>query len=532
MVEKNILVVGGGAIGGMTAAHLVEAGYKVTLYDTDDAHVKNINENGIIIEKFKGKMEIKIPSTTSLSGMYDVVFLSVKSNHTKEAINTILPHIHKTSLVVSLQNGMNEDIIAEMIGKERTIGAVVGWGCTNVGPGHLKQTSEGKNIIGTLDGTITPGLKDIKTMLETFTTTDITMNIYGHLWIKLLINCNVAPVGVSFGSEVKDLISNNKLIPIMIGLTNEIVTVAQASNVPLEKFENILDVDMLKVNSFTDYKRAVAIMKIAGEKHQSIKSTIWQDIEKGRKTEIDYLNGYIEKKAEEYGISTPINAALIKLVKQIENGEKKPSIDNVDDFYKQVRIPKIWQEYNFNEDPEQAFVLLNLPCNQKHIQAANLTSAHLIGSIVAFSKAFDKLTHSIIGKVFIRKTTWQICNFVVSQYLQEMGKTFSEKVTDSYSIEKKDILACAKVIIFYLNNLHVTYDFDKVSDSIIHIKIDATDDPFTEMATNMKIDSSLNLPLFASFFQGIVNHINKSIQFECNTMKKDKHNTYQIVLKQ
>ena len=193
MAEKNILVVGGGAIGGMTAAHLVESGYTVTLYDTDEAHVKHINENGLLIEQFKGEKRIKIPSTTSLSGMFDVVFLSVKSNHTKEAINTILPHLGNTSLVVSLQNGMNEDMIASMIGKERTIGAVVGWGCTNIGPGHLKQTSEGKNIIGTLDGIITPGLKEIKTMLETFTTTDITTNIYGHLWIKLLINCNVAP---------------------------------------------------------------------------------------------------------------------------------------------------------------------------------------------------------------------------------------------------------------------------------------------------------------------------------------------------
>ena len=101
MAEKNILVVGGGAIGGMTAAHLVESGYTVTLYDTDEAHVKHINENGLLIEQFKGEKRIKIPSTTSLSGMFDVVFLSVKSNHTKEAINTILPHLGNTSLVVS-----------------------------------------------------------------------------------------------------------------------------------------------------------------------------------------------------------------------------------------------------------------------------------------------------------------------------------------------------------------------------------------------------------------------------------------------
>ena len=531
MIDKKILIVGGGAIGGMSAAHMTEAGYNVIIYDTDQEHVNRINENGLLIEELKGEKRIKVPATTQLSEEYDIIFLSVKSNHTNEAIKTILPHLKEFSLVVSLQNGINEDAIAEMIGKERTIGAVVGWGCTNIGPGHLKQTSEGKNIIGTLDGPVTEGLKEIQTLLETFTTTEITENIYGHLWTKLLINCNVAPLGVCFGSEVKQLINNRKLIPIMIGLTNELVTVAQASDIILEKFDNVLDVNLLKVTSFDDYKRAVAIMKIAGEKHQSIKSTIWQDIEKGRKTEIDYLNGYIENKAEEFGIFTPINAALIRLVKQIEDGTKQPSIENVNDFYKQVRIPKIWKEYDFDADPYHQFALFNLSSPLKHKQAADLTGAHLIGAIIAFSKAFDRLTHSIIGKLFIRKTTWEIINFVIGAYLTEMGKTFADKVISSFLIKKRDVIACTKVLVFYLYSLHVDFSLEKVTDDEVIMNIDAHSDPFTERAKSLSVDTDINLPFFTPFFKGIIAKINDSIQFECSKKNLSGKEMYQIVLR-
>jgi 2-dehydropantoate 2-reductase len=531
-MEKNILVVGGGAIGGMIAAYMIEAEYKVTLYDTDKEHVKRINEKGLLIEGFKEKKKIKIPSTTKLTDSYDVVFLSVKSNHTKEAIKTFLPHLKENSLVVSMQNGINEDTIAEMIGEKRTIGAVIGWGCTNVEAGHLKQTSEGNNIIGMLDGSINSNLEEIKKMLETFTTTEITNNIYGHLWTKLLINCNVASLGVIFGSEIRQLIKNKDIIPIMVGLTNELVTVAQSSGVRLEKFENILDVNLLKVNSFNDYKRAVAIIKIAGEKHQLIKSTIWQDIEKGRKTEIDFLNGYIEKKAEQFGIPTPINSTVLKLVKQIENGKIKPTIKNINDFYKQVRIPKIWRDYNFDEDPFRSFALFNLTSNQKHKQAADLNGAHLIGILIAFSKTFDKLTKSIIGKLFIRKTTWDIINFVNDKYLFEIGKTFSERVISSFEIKKRDVMACVKVFVFYLNSLYVNYTFKIISEKKIQLNIESSSDSFTQMAKNLKVDKNIKLPLFESFFKGIIKNINESINLSCSKKILNEKEVYQITIEQ
>jgi hypothetical protein len=418
-----------------------------------------------------------------------------------------------------------------MVGEDRTVGAVVGWGCTNVCAGNLKQTSEGTFNIGLLNGEITPEIEQIKTMLETFTTTTISTNIMGHLWTKLLINCAVAPVGVSFGAEVKDLVNNRELLPIMIGLTNELITVALASDVKLEKFENLLDVDLLQVQTFEDYKRAVAILKIVGEKHKSIKSTIWQDIEKGRKTEIDYLNGFIERKAEENGISTPINQALINLVKQIEKGEKQPSIDNLEYFYNQVRIPKKWIEYDYHADPTHDLNLFILPDNQKQQQAADLTAAHTLGLTIAFSKAFDKITHSIIGKLFIRKTTWEISRLVLSGFFHEMGKTFAKNVISAYQIKKTDVSAVTKIAIFYLANLNIDYSIKKMTSNETEMQIFGDTDPFIKTAEMLSIDTKIPLPFFKPFFKGIADHVDSTILITCNEEDVTDKKIYKTIIR-
>lgn len=531
MKEKKVLVVGGGAIGGVTAAHMAEAGYNITLFDIDKDHVNEINKHGLLIEGFDEKKKMHVHATSTLSDKFDIVFLSVKSPHTKKAIEMVQPHLTDETLVVSLQNGINEEEIAKMIGLHRTIGAVVGWGCTNVAPGHLKLTSEGTFNIGRLDEKITPELKEIKKMLQTYTTTTITDNIMGHLWTKLLINCAIAPVGVSFGAEVNDLVNDKKLVPIMIGLTNELITVALESNVTLEKFEDLLDVRLLQVNTFEDYKRAVTIMRMAGQKHKKIKSTIWQDIEKGRKTEIDYLNGFIERKAIEFGISTPINKALIKLVKKIEQGEKSPSDENLKDFYEQVRIPKKWREYDFTNDSFQSVHLYNLPTIQKHKQATDLNAVHVLGLSIAFSKAFEKITNSLFGKIFIRKTNWEITNLVLSSFFKEMGKKFAQKVTEGYQMKSNDASTITNIIIFYLNNLHISYSIKKIETNGAEIHIFPDSDAFTQTAKQFGIDTKISLPFFQPFFKGISKQINNNIISETKKTTIDGEKIYQTILK-
>ncbi|HEC81541.1 MAG TPA: 2-dehydropantoate 2-reductase, partial [Thermoplasmatales archaeon] len=357
----KILFVGGGGIGGITAAHMSEKGYNVTLYDIDEQHVKKIQKDGLFIDGVKGKKTVHLNATTKLEGNFDIVFLAVKSQHTKTALENVLPYLKKDAPVVSLQNSINEELIAEKIGVDRTIGAVIGWGATNIAPGHLRQTTKGNFVIGRLDGRITPQLKEIKKMLESLTTVEITTNIMGHLWTKLIINCINAPLGAIFGVELKNMVTNKKTLPIMAALADELVRFLEYLDVKPENFENMLTVDFFKIDTLNDYKRVVMVLQTAGKQRGDLKSTMLQDIEKGRKTEIDYINGYVEKKAKKLGVATPVNGVVINMVKEIEAGKRKPSLKNADDLYKRVRIPKAWKDYDFEKDKYAEFTIFNLP---------------------------------------------------------------------------------------------------------------------------------------------------------------------------
>lgn len=529
--EKKIIVIGGGGIGGITAAYLKEASYDISIYDVDKAHVENINKNGLFIDGLRGEKRIDISATTTLQGTYDIVILSVKSLHTKDALNTLIPHLKPTSIVVSLQNGINEEVISEKIGENRTIGCVVGWGATNVGPGHLEFTSEGQFIIGRLDGTIDPTIKEIKNILENVTETIITDNILGQLWSKLLINCCIATIGVCFAADVKKLVSNQRIIPVMVGLASELINVPQHAGIHLEKFEDVLDMELFRINDFNDYKRAVAIMKLAGEHHKGIKSSMWQDIEKGRKTEIDHINGYVEKKAETFGVPTPINNALIKLVKDIEQKKKTPSEENIEDFYKNVRIPKQWKEYDFDNDPYSTIAIFNLPSHYKHQYAAQLTGLQVVGLLTAFSKAFERLTKSIIGKLFIRKKAWELVNLVLSKYVQKLGEQYAKNIQKNYNIKEKDTKSMMKIFTFFLNTQHITYTLEKLNPEESRIFIHKEEDIYLEAEKILDVQDNIDVPITIQLLRSMTQTLDDTIGFHYEKSKLNGKKGYQIILK-
>jgi 2-dehydropantoate 2-reductase len=534
MIPNNgikILVVGGGGIGGITAAYLKNASYDITIYDTDEKHVEMINKKGLFIDGVRGEKKLKLNAITKLEDKYDIVFLSVKSLYTQDALESVIPHLKPSSLVVSLQSGINEEIISEKIGEKRTIGCIIGWGATNLGPGHLRQTSEGQFTIGRLDGTVDSKLQEIKDILDNVAETVITENIFGHLWSKLLINCCIATIGVCFAADVKKLVSNRKIIPIMIALTEELIKVPEHSGVKLEKFEDVLDMGLFRINDFNDYKRAVAIMKMTGEHHKGIKSSMWQDIEKGRRTEIDYINGYVEIKAEELGLPTPINAALIQLVKDIEQEKKTPSEDNIDDFYKKIRIPKKWVEYNFDDDPHSELALFQLPSNYKHQYATKLTGLQFIGLLTAFSIAFEKLTKSIIGKIFIRKSAWDIVNLVLSKYLQQIGEKFAKNIQKNYNLEQKDSKSIIKIFSFFLNTQNIMYNLEKFTEEESILFIDKNEDLYIESEKLLDVLDKIKIPITIHLLKAMAIAINEKTTFQFEDENVNGKKGYRIKVK-
>src|SRR3954463_10045815 len=163
----QLTIVGAGAIGGVTGAYLIKAGHDVTFVDLVYEHVNTINERGLTIEGIRG--EFTVPARAihprDLQGPLEAVVIAVKAIPTEAAARQMLPYLADDGYIVSLQNGLNEETIASVVGKERTIGAHINWAADYLEPGRIVHGGAGSFYVGELDGELTPRVQQLE---ETF----------------------------------------------------------------------------------------------------------------------------------------------------------------------------------------------------------------------------------------------------------------------------------------------------------------------------------------------------------------------------
>ena len=333
----RIAVMGAGAIGGITGALMAEAGEDVTLVDPFSEHVDKINRDGLRVIGELGEHIVKVPAVTpdNLDGTFDLAFLAVKAVDTDDAIEAARGHMSDEAPVVSLQNGIIEEQIAGLIGGERTIGASTHYSATFEAPGLVNKTSRNGYIVGELDGKITDRVIDIGRLLGLVEETEVTDNIWGHLWSKLLINIFTNSFGALTGQLFGDFVQADVGKKLLGALYTESYDVAVEQGVRLVKLLGVLDPEFLVVRSEEDGTRVAQILDfVAGpDQFGKMKSSMLQDLERGRKTEIDFLNGYIVKKGREVGVPTPVNEAVVEMVKEVEAGKRKLTIKNLEEIW-------------------------------------------------------------------------------------------------------------------------------------------------------------------------------------------------------
>ena len=339
MISKDakIVVVGAGAIGGISAAFIKKAGWDPVLVCKHQQTVDISASPGIHVTGTKGDHTVALKAVkhiSGLSGPQDVVLLATKANDCREAARDLLPFLKSESLVVSLQSGICEDALAEIIGRERIIGCVVGWGATHRGPAELEVTSEGEFVIGNIDHKPDDRLVAIKQLLDAVYPTRISDNIMGELYSKLIINACINSLGVIGGVNLGQLLANQKARHIFFELMHEAMAVAGAMQLEVAPagggkldYYKLLEGRGIPA----DLKRYLTI-RIIGFKYRRIKSSSLQSLERGRRTEIDYLNGYICGKGKTLGVSTPLNTKVKAMVLEIENGQRSMSLDNLDEL--------------------------------------------------------------------------------------------------------------------------------------------------------------------------------------------------------
>ncbi|MDQ9127693.1 2-dehydropantoate 2-reductase [Serratia fonticola] len=333
MSDSSIVVWGAGAMGGTLAAYWIRAGKNVLLVDNNPAHVAAINQQGLRIsgpiEEFVVSAKAVLPEqlfATNAQGeampeKYPRIFLCTKAQHTEAACRTLAPHLTPQGEVISVQNGLNELIIADIVGESRCIGCFINFGADILEPGHIHYAGRGAVVVGELNGTLTPRLGDILQLMQVFEPNALqTERIFSYLWGKL--GYGALLFGTALTNEsIVDVLAHADYRAVLIAIGKEVCAVADAANIPLEGFNGFhppaFRADAPMVESHASMDAMVAFNQRSAKTH----SGIWRDLAiHKRTTEVDQQLGVIVRQAEQLGIATPLLQAVIAGIHLIEQG--------------------------------------------------------------------------------------------------------------------------------------------------------------------------------------------------------------------
>jgi 2-dehydropantoate 2-reductase len=337
----RICIIGAGAIGGVLAGVLTREGFQIHLLVRNKELAEKITRSGIRVQGECGTFTIPVPAVAradELTGTIDYILIATKADDLIDAAREILPLVGKQTKVVSLQNGICEELLADIVGEERTIGCVIGFGSTLKAPGEVDMTSGGEIIIGNWNREPDEKLRELATILGHVVKTRTTGEILPELYSKLIVNSSITTLGVASGQPLGEMLITRKARNLFIELTREAMEVAYAMEitVPPGAGGKVDYYKFLSDRPFSELKRHL-IIRVIGMKYRKLRSSSLQSLERGRKTEVDIYNGYIVEKGKELGVATPVNEQLTRMIKEIEQGERKIAPENFDEF-----------KYNYN----------------------------------------------------------------------------------------------------------------------------------------------------------------------------------------
>ncbi|HEX4174051.1 MAG TPA: 2-dehydropantoate 2-reductase [Acetobacteraceae bacterium] len=339
---KRIAFVGAGAIGGYIGGNLSALGHDVTLIDAWPAHVEAMRTSGLHLYGMTtpenhtvrvNAMHLTEVQVLAKQPPIDIAFIAVKSYDTLWATRLIRQYLAPSGFVVSSQNCINEERIAGVVGWGRTVGCVVGGG---VGvelfePGHVRRTmTKNPNVVsfhvGESHGRITRRVRELAAMLNDIDTAHATDNLWGERWTKLCINGmrNGVSAATGLGGNARD--SHDAVRRVCIQLGGEAVRVGQALGFNLGKV-GALDPEKLALAAEGDRRalEEIEALMLAGTNSAARsdlqRPSMAQDMAKGRRTEIEFMNGFIADKCADVGVPAPTHAMLTEVVKRVERGE-------------------------------------------------------------------------------------------------------------------------------------------------------------------------------------------------------------------
>lgn len=329
-------IYGAGSLGTILGAFISKAGEQVELINRNKAHVDALNANGA---KVVGTMEFvqKVTAYTpeNMSGEYDAIFLMTKQQNNKEVVQMLKGYLAPDGVLVTFQNGLPEMQIADILGEERVLGCTVAWGATMQSPGVCELTSSPDALsfsLGAISADRNKHFDEVKMLLEKMGTVDVEENFIGTRWSKLLINASFSGMSAVLGCTFGEAASPKESRRIVQALIKECIDVCAAGGIRIEPVQGKDIVKLLDYKGSVKKALSFLIIPIAIRKHARLKASMLQDLEKGKLTEVDAINGSVSDYGRKVGCPTPMNDKVVEIIHKIEKGELQPSFDNLKYF--------------------------------------------------------------------------------------------------------------------------------------------------------------------------------------------------------
>jgi 2-dehydropantoate 2-reductase len=327
-VDASVLIVGAGAIGGVTAAKMTGSVRRVAVLDANPEHVRLMRDPGLRLDDLGEERRVRLDAyhdPAEVEGPFDFALIIVKAPHLRAAIAPLLER-GLAETFVSIGNGLVQEGISDLVGADRYVPGVVEFGATNLGPGHVAQTTRGPFVVGELDGEVRPRTRRLRDALATVDGAKLTENIRGQIWSKLLVNSTFSGLGVVSGLLYREVVADQNGRQAALALWTEGYDVGATQGLTMDRVLGVRPEELV-VRGPEDEVRADGALTVAMKQAGATRASMLQDLERGAKTEVDVINGGIVGKGREVGVSTPLNARVVELVHAMERGERRPGRD-------------------------------------------------------------------------------------------------------------------------------------------------------------------------------------------------------------
>ncbi len=329
-------IYGAGSLGTVMGAFLTKNGVEIDLINRNKAHTAALKANGAHVT---GTVDMAVPVSALLpeemTGFYDIIFLMTKQLNNRETVTFLKDRLADDGVIATLQNGIPEDSVSEIVGPERTIGCTVEWGATMTAPGESMLTSSPDSLsfhMGGMPGIPEAKLQQVKALLEKMCPVEIEDNLPGARWSKLLINATFSGLGTVMGGTFGDVTKDPRGKELAVRCMKEVIDVGRAAGVTFAPVQGKDIVSLFYWNNPVKKAAAKLILPVAMKKHAAIEPSMLQDLKKNKPCEIDAINGVVCEWGKKKGIPTPVSDRIVGIVHEIQDGKRKPCKENLKDF--------------------------------------------------------------------------------------------------------------------------------------------------------------------------------------------------------